>query len=84
MTYEYEVIKTGQIIEVQQRITEDAHTVLEIDGELMSVRRLISKESGGFRLVSGESGGWASSGYARPDNFLKFEKEMGRRPKRAL
>lgn len=63
MTYEYQILTTGQIIEVEQRITEPAHEVLEIDGELVSVRRLIS----GAPLVNLASGGvgWASGGYSK-------------------
>lgn len=78
MTYEYLVIATGQVVEVQQRISEPAHTVLEVDGELVSVKRLISAESGGFRLVSGASGGWGSQGYSKPEHERKAEQVLGR------
>lgn len=63
MTYEYLVEATGQVVQVEQRITEDAHTVLEIDGELQTVQRLIS---GGTSFTLGAGGvGWASQGYAK-------------------
>lgn len=77
MTYEYLVISTGETVTVEQRITEPAHTVLEIDGELRSVKRLISAESGGFRLVSGPSGGWSSGGYAPTVQQRKYEAKTG-------
>lgn len=78
MTYEYEVVGTGQVIEVQQSIKEDAHTVLEVDGELVSVRRLISSKSGGFRLVPGASGGWSDSGYSKRPHQRQAEAALGR------
>jgi predicted nucleic acid-binding Zn ribbon protein len=65
VTYTYLVEATGQVIEVEQRITEEAHTVLEFDGELVTVRRLISRAPG-FQLKPGPSGGWTSQGYALP------------------
>lgn len=79
MTYEYLVIATGETVTVEQRITEPAHTVLEIDGELRAVKRLISAESGGFRLVSGPSGGWSSTGYAPTIQQRKAEAKLGRK-----
>lgn len=77
MTYLYEIISTGETIEVEQKITEPAHTVLEIDGELHTVRRLISGVPS-FTLVSGASGGWSSTGYAKPENQRQAEQVLGR------
>ena len=59
-TYTYEVITTGQQIEVTQSIKEPAHTVLEIDGELRTVRRLIAGSTS-FHLKGGR---WAKQGYS--------------------
>lgn len=43
------------------------------------VKRLISADSGGFRLVSGESGGWASSGYGHKPHELDAMRTLGRK-----
>ncbi len=83
MTYLYEVVKTGKTIEVQQRITEPAHTVLEIDGELVTVKRLISGAPG-FNLIPGPSGGWASDGYSEPENIRKASAKLGHKVRRQL
>lgn len=42
------------------------------------VKRVISASSGGFRLVSGKSGGWSSTGYSKPENARYAEKLLGR------
>ena len=63
MTYDYLVVSTGQVIQVDQRISEPAHTVLEIDGQLHTVRRLISGAPS-FSLAAGGVG-WAAGGYAK-------------------
>lgn len=78
MTYEYEVITTGAIVEVQQRMSDPAHTVLEIDGELRCVRRLISGAPA-VQFISGPSGGWSSAGYALTPAQRKAEAKLGRR-----
>jgi hypothetical protein len=77
MTYTYQVISTGETLEVEQRITEPAHEVLEVDGEFVNVRRLISGAPG-FNLVSGASGGWSETGYAVPLNKRKLNARLGK------
>lgn len=77
MTYDYEVITTGQVIQVEQRISEPAHTVLEVDGELRTVRRLISGTPG-FNLIAGPAGGWAESGYGHKPHELDAMRTLGR------
>jgi hypothetical protein len=77
ITYTYLVESTGQTIELEQRITEDAHTVLEIDGQLLSVRRLISGAPQ-VNLISGPSGGWSETGYAVPLNKRKLRHREGK------
>lgn len=77
MTYSYEVITTGEIIEVEQKISEPAHTVLEINGELRTVRRVITS-SQGFVLKSGPSGGWSSTGYGHTPGQLNAMRTLGR------
>lgn len=59
-TYEYEIIKTGEVIEVDQRITDAPHTTLEVNGEFHTVRRLISTTS--FHL---KGNCWAKDGYRK-------------------
>lgn len=76
-TYTYEVITTGELVEVEQRITELAHTVLELDGELRTVRRVIVSAPR-FNLVSGAAGGWSNTGYAKPEHERKAEATLGR------
>jgi predicted nucleic acid-binding Zn ribbon protein len=56
--YDYEIITTGKIVTVEQSIKEPAHTVLEIDGELRTVRRVISNTT---FLLKGSC--WAKDGY---------------------
>jgi len=73
--YIYEIVSTGQQIEVEQRITEPAHTVLEVDGELVTVRRLISG-AGNFMLMGGQ---WAADGYSQPLGVRKAEKILGKK-----
>jgi hypothetical protein len=77
MTYVYQIISTGKTLEVEQRISEDAHTVLEVDGEMVSVKRLISAAPG-FNLVSGPAGGWAESGYGHKPHELDAMRTLGR------
>lgn len=52
---------------------------LESIAENHPVKRLISAQNGGFRLVSGDSGGWASQGYSKPENQRKAEATLGRK-----
>lgn len=63
MTYIYEVIETGQQIEVEQSIKEPPHTVLEVDGNFHNVRRLVSGGTG-FLLSQGGVG-WSKQGYSK-------------------
>lgn len=77
-TYDYEVITTGQIVQVEQRITEPAHTVLDIDGELRTVRRLISGAPKAH-LIAGDTGGWSSSGYSKKPHERRAEAVLGRK-----
>lgn len=83
MTYDYLVVSTGQVVQVEQRMSEPAHTVLEIDGELRSVKRLISAAPS-FTLIPGASGGWANEGYSTPENFRKAERRLGHKVHRKL
>lgn len=77
MTYLYEILSTGATVEVEQRISEPAHTVLEIDGELHAVKRLISGTPR-FDLRSGPSGGWSSVGYSKTLQQRKCDRKLGR------
>jgi hypothetical protein len=77
-TYDYEIITTGQVIQVEQSIKEPAHTVLELDGELRCVRRLISGAPR-FNLISGDSGGWSEAGYSKLPHERKAEAKLGRK-----
>lgn len=104
MTYEYQDLVTGEVIEVQQRITDPPFTH-RVDGVLVRVaqeheasksqvsdaefeltksdahpvKRLISSQSGGFRLVSGDSGGWSESGYGHTPGQLSAMRTLGRK-----
>lgn len=76
-TYTYQD-QAGRQYEVQQRITEEALTVLEVaPGEFESVKRVISG-GGGFVLKSGPSGGWSSSGYGHTPGQLDAMRTLGR------
>lgn len=76
MTYEYSYTdEAGGTFEVQQRITDPA--LKEHEGR--PCRRLISSQSGGFRLVSGASGGWSRTGYSPSPNQRWAEKQLGRK-----
>lgn len=62
MNYEYECLNACGVIEVQQKITEDALTLCPVckeKGIENPVKRLISASN--FVL---NGGGWASSGYS--------------------
>jgi predicted nucleic acid-binding Zn ribbon protein len=77
-TYLYQVVATGQEIEVIQSIKEPKHEVLEVDGELVTVKRLIASAVPAV-LISGPSGGWASQGYSKPEHMRKAEQTLGRK-----
>lgn len=121
-TYEYQDIRSGSVIEVQQSMSETAfthrtegftHNGAEVPGRWLRldpefagevciiadddgaghsagresawpVKRLISASSGGFRLVSGPSGGWASTGYAVAPGHRQAEAMLGRKLNKAL
>lgn len=76
MTYTYECA-AGVEFEAQQRITDPKLTTCPVC-EKCTPRRLISPESGGFRLASGPSGGWSETGYAKPLNHRQAEAALGR------
>lgn len=76
MTYEYQFTDaTGGTFEFSQSIKSPALT--EHNGR--PCKRLISAESGGFRLVAGASGGWASTGYSVPEGHRWAESQLGRK-----
>lgn len=76
MTYDYECPSCG-VFEHVQSITSDRLETCPTCTE--PVTRLISAQSGGFRLVSGPSGGWARDGYSLPEGKRWAEKTLGRR-----
>ena len=78
MTYDYEVVGTDVVVQVEQRITAPALTELTIDGQRVSVRRLISA-SPGVHFVDGPSGGWSSAGYAKRPHERRAEAKLGRK-----
>jgi len=77
-TYRYQVIADGREVEVEQRITAPALTVLEVEGKVVSVKRLINGTPM-IDLRSGPSGGWAASGYSKPENHRQAEAILGRK-----
>jgi hypothetical protein len=91
MTYDYVDLVNGDVHEVQQKITDKAWTHVH-DGVWLAclpgstephgahpVKRLISAESGGFRLVSGPSGGWGQQGYSKTPQQRSYEAKTGRK-----
>ena len=79
MTYLYEVLSTGETIEVEQSIKEPAHEILEVNGSLHRVRRLISGAPKVlFMHDRTDSCGWADSGYAKHEAQRKCDKKLGR------
>lgn len=46
MTYTYEVIDTGELIEVEHTISTPAYTTYEINGKTVNVRRVINGGTG--------------------------------------
>lgn len=78
LTYDYEIISTGAVVQVEQRITEPAHTVLELGGEMCRVRRLISGAPQ-VHLIEGDSGGWSNTGYAKRPHERRAEAKLGRK-----
>ncbi len=89
-TYLYENLATGEHFEVQQRITEPAYSWKDPKtGELgapfvkgqrgvQPVKRLIAGAPA-FNLVAGDSGGWAETGYSKPEHARKAEQALGRK-----
>jgi hypothetical protein len=61
MLYDYEVVETGQVIEVEHPISQPALTEYTLeDGRKVNVRRLIS---GSTKFVL-KGGNWARDGYS--------------------
>ncbi len=97
MTYEYQDLDTGEVYEVEQRITESAYrSVTPIPGttgiwshfdpngpEMHPVKRLISRGAP-FQLKSGPAGGWGQSGYSKPEYERKAEAQLGHPIRKAL
>lgn len=77
MTYDYQCA-AGAEFEVEQKMSDPKLTECPLCGNC-TPKRLISAESGGFRLVSGASGGWASSGYSKPEGHRQAEQMLGRK-----
>lgn len=87
-TYLYEDTKTGERFEVQQRISEPKLTWRDPEAQVMGfdevpkgkhpLKRLIAG-SPSFTLISGDSGGWASQGYSKPEHARKAEQTLGRK-----
>lgn len=75
MNYLYQYLDTGEEFELSHSIVEPART--SHDGR--PCQRLISAESGGFRLVPGPAGSWGSGGYALTPAQRKAEAKLGRR-----
>lgn len=65
--------KLGTEVEIEQRIT--APPLTEHFG--VRVKRLISAAVPA-QLISGPSGGWASSGYSKPEQHRWAETQLGR------
>jgi hypothetical protein len=65
--------RIGTEFELEQRISEPALT--EHEGE--RVKRLIAC-SAPVQFISGPSGGWASSGYSKPECHRWAETQLGR------
>lgn len=76
MTYCYLVLSgpdAGKEIDIEQSIAADALT----EHQGVRVKRLISAAAP-VQFMSGPSGGWASSGYAKPAGHRWAETQLGR------
>lgn len=93
-TYDYLDTVTGETLTVEQRITDEPFThyaphakaffrsspsVGDAGGKCHRVKRQISAESGGFRLVRGDSGGWGADGYSKKPHERQNEAILGRK-----
>lgn len=78
MTYTYEVFETGELIDVEQRITDQPHEwrVAE-NGHRQAIRRVISAAAP-VHFKDGPTGGWASTGYSKRPHERKAEQTLGR------
>lgn len=56
----------------------DAHEVAAQISAKWRVKRLIAGTPG-FTLIAGDSGGWASQGYSKPEHARKAEQTLGRK-----
>jgi predicted nucleic acid-binding Zn ribbon protein len=94
MIYEYQDLETGEAFELEQSMKDDALTVRPCDCKRAPsgrekhpcghrVKRLISAQRDAH-LVSGDSGGWASAGYAKPEATRRAELTLGRKCHRKL
>ena len=77
MTYEYKDLETGEVFEVQQSMKDEPLQVRPCNCKRAPsgrerhscghrVQRLISAQRDPH-LVSGDAGGWSSTGYAKPE-----------------
>lgn len=74
MTYTYQVIETGQEIEIDHPMSQPALTEIERDGVKMTVKRLIQGGGSGF-ILKGD--GWARTGYERGIQSNDYVKKYG-------
>lgn len=90
-TYLYEDTKTGEQFEAVQGIKDPPYTHRMTSGELVvrtehslpcskahPLKRLIAGAPG-FQLIAGDSGGWASQGYSKPEHARQAEQTLGRK-----
>lgn len=73
-TYTYRFEDTGETIDVEHSIKSEA--LETVQGR--PVTRLISGAPR-FSLISGDSGGWASTGYSKTETERKAEQTLGRK-----
>lgn len=64
MTYDYECPDCGLDFEIEQKITDDPLTMCPNDScKGKDLKKVISQNTTGWKLVDGERSGWARNGY---------------------
>jgi putative FmdB family regulatory protein len=76
ITYVY-TCEAGLEFEAEQSIKDPPLSACPVCEKCVP-KRLISADSGGFRLVSGSSGGWSSTGYGHTPGQLDAMRTLGR------
>ena len=79
VTRAYQCTRTGVQFEFPQRITEGPLTQCAHCGHSKCVPKRLINLNSDVHFRSGESGGWSSTGYSKPEHERRAEGILGRK-----